>query len=160
MSAGAGGLLDALDDGDALHLRLGNGLASVAAGQQALARFGERHALTPRVVNRLEVVFEEIVSNIVRHGFTPGSRQSIAVAVIAGAEALRLVFEDDGAPFDPLLHGAPPPLRTLADAPLGGLGVALVRRLAADIRYTRPSAMSPGGSFTPVNRLEVTLSTA
>jgi hypothetical protein len=40
-------------------------------------------ALHPLVINRLEVVLEEVVSNILRPGSTPGSGQSIAIRVAA-----------------------------------------------------------------------------
>ena len=51
--------------------------------------------------NRLEVLFEELVSNTIRHGFAKGSGQSIHVQVERGPDAVTLVFEDDGSPFDP-----------------------------------------------------------
>ncbi len=156
----AGGLLDVVDDGSTLHLWLGNGLPSIEAGRQALAPFCARLALPPRVVNRLEVVFEEIVSNIVRHGFVSGSAQRIRVTASATPAAVHLRFEDDGMPFDPLARAVPPPLHTLADAPLGGLGIALVRKLAASISYTALAETHRPGGFAPVNRLEITLSSA
>ena len=110
-----------------------------------------------RVVNRLEVIFEEVVSNTVRHGFEPGSEQSIQVKAEACGERLELVFEDDGTPFDPLRAKAPEPFQSLETARLGGLGIPLVTRLSTALRYERPAATAAG--FAPTNRLSVTIST-
>ena len=134
-----------------LHLALNNTIAAVEAGRQELLRFVAPLALSDRVINRLEVVFEELVSNIVRHGFAPGSDQSIAVRVVARPGAIQLTFEDDGAPFDPL--AAPPAerLTSLETARLGGLGLPLVRKMAAELAY-EPIASG--------NRLTVSITTA
>ncbi len=144
-------------EGGALHLVLHNSLDAIEDGRRALLDFLRPHALHERVVNRLEVIFEEVVSNTVRHGFEPGSEQSIQVKAEACGERLELVFEDDGTPFDPLRAKAPEPFQSLETARLGGLGIPLVTRLSTALRYERPAATAAG--FAPTNRLSVTIST-
>ena len=161
MSRPGGGPCDAAgesgdtSDSDILEVRLANEIASIEAGRVELARFCNRHAVSARVINRLEVVFEEIVSNVVRHGFVAGSAQSLRVRAHSLANRIVLTFEDDGAPFDPLARAAPAPLTTLADAPLGSLGIALVRKLVAGISYRRVDGGAECAGFAPVNRLVV-----
>jgi anti-sigma regulatory factor (Ser/Thr protein kinase) len=149
MPAAAGLRSSAVVEGE-LHLALNNTIAAVEDGRQELLRFLAPLALSDRVINRLEVVFEELVSNIVRHGFAPGSDQSIAVRVAARPGVIQLTFEDDGAPFDPL--AAPPAARltSLETARLGGLGLPLVRKMAAELAY-EPIASG--------NRLTVSITT-
>ena len=142
-------------DGD-LVLTLNNTMAAIEEGRQAILRHLEGHALDPLVTNRVEVVFEEIVSNTIRHGFSPGSAQSIRVRVAPRPLAIELAFEDDGLAFNPLDVSQPAPFRSLETAQLGGLGVSLVRKLSAAIRYERPPR-ARGGAFQPTNRLTVTL---
>ena len=144
-------------DGATLTLQLGNSLGAIEAGRLALAEFWAENALTDRVVNRLEVVFEEIVSNIVRHGFVPESAQGLTVEATAGAHSIVLRFEDDGAPFDPLAAVPPPQLTDLDSAPEGGLGIALVRRLAAHVAYAELAPSAGRDSFAPRNRFDVTI---
>ena len=135
-----------------LHLRLANDIAAVAAALPALQGFAQAHGLNARLSNRLEVVFEELASNAIRHGFTPGSGQSLFVRLHAINAGVRLEFEDDGRPFDPLARPLPSPLSDLGSAPEGGLGIALVRRLAS--RFVREDPpLRPGMT----NRLVVEL---
>jgi serine/threonine-protein kinase RsbW len=85
-------------------------------------------------MNRVEVVLEELVSNLARHG-----KDVNVVTVAAGYRSgvVDLIVEDDGAAFDPFAHPEPEPFTNLADAPLGGLGIPLVRRLTSSARYDR-----------------------
>jgi anti-sigma regulatory factor (Ser/Thr protein kinase) len=140
-----------------LSMHLGNGLAAIAEGGAALRDFCAREGVSDTVINRVDVIFEEVVANIVRHGFDPGSAQTIAVEARTEGDAIVLVFDDDGRQYDPTLQPPPPAFTRIADAQIGGLGVALVRRLARSVAYAQPEATGPG--FSPVNRLTITIAT-
>lgn len=144
-------------DPDRLVLTLDNDIAEIAAALPHLEAFGEDAQLGPRLQNRFEVVFEELASNVIRHGFAQGSRQQVRICAAVDAETLTLTVEDDGLPFDPLARPAPAPLTDLASAPEGGLGIGLVARLASRLSYEAPQS---GGddSFRPVNRVTAVLS--
>jgi serine/threonine-protein kinase RsbW len=147
------GLRDAEVVGDELRLTLSNTLDAVAAGRAPLFAFVEGRGFTAQALNRLDVIFEELVSNTVRHGFSPGSGQSIRVRARFASGELTMVFEDDGAPFDPTAQKPPRTFSTLEAARPGGLGLLLVTRFASRVRYERPAA-SPG-EFAPTNRVSV-----
>lgn len=138
-------------------MRLGNGLAAIAEGGATLRDFCAREGLSAAVINRIDVIFEEVVANIVRHGFDAGSAQSIEVLALIDGDAVVLVFDDDGRPFDPTVQPPPAPFTRLAEAQVGGLGVALVQRLARTVAYAQPQPKAEG--FSPVNRLTVTVAT-
>ncbi len=140
-----------------LILVLGNTLDAVEDGRRALLGLFENLALETQTIHRLEVIFEEVVTNIVRHGFEPGSDQSIHVRAVAAPGGVELTFEDDGTPFNPLLAPAPPPDTALETARIGGRGIPLVTSLSAGIRYETPA---PGGDFKPTNRLVLTVTTS
>jgi len=95
-----------------------------------------------------ELVFEEVVANIVSHGGEPGRVPDVRVRLEAGAEVLVLTFEDDGVAFDPRQRAAPAPLR-LDEERIGGFGLVLVRHAASALDYERTAAGR--------NRLRVTL---
>ena len=66
--------------------------------------------------------------------------RAVEVEVELGESALRLAFRDRGLPFDPSGASASPlpePPRTLEEAPIGGLGLGLVRKAASAITYRR-----------------------
>ena len=136
---------------------LNNTLDAVEDGRQALLGLFHNLGLASPTIHRLEVIFEEVVSNIVRHGFTPGSDQSIRVRVTAKTDVIDLIFEDDGTPFNPLLVAAPAPYTDLQTARIGGRGIPLVTVLSSSMRYETPER---DGAFKPTNRLVLTMSTA
>jgi serine/threonine-protein kinase RsbW len=142
----------------ALHLVLSNSTTAIEPARLAMLRFLEPLTLDPLVANRIEVVFEEAISNILRHGFTAGSDQTIAVLVASQARAVVLTIEDDGIPFDPVAAPEAAPLTSIETAPLGGLGISLMRKLAADMRYEAPTP-APSAAFQPRNRLTVSIAT-
>jgi anti-sigma regulatory factor (Ser/Thr protein kinase) len=70
---------------------------------------------------------------------------------------VELTFEDDGRPFNPLEAAPSQPPTSIETAKIGGLGIPLVARLSASLRYERPATGSEG--FTPTNRLVVAIAT-
>ena len=123
-----------MDEAPKLVARLANGPAAIQQSRLAAVRFLEPFGIFARTMNRVEVVLEELVSNIMRHG-----KDVNVVTVAAGYRGgvVDLIVEDDGAAFDPLAHPEPDPFTNLADASLGGLGIPLVRRLTSSARYDR-----------------------
>jgi len=144
----------ALDAGQ-LDMFLNNTLEAVEDGRRELLAFFEFHALDGMLVNRIEVIFEELVANAVRHGLRPGSNQTIHVHVRAAPGGVELTLEDDGVPFDPFVFPLPEPPHSLAEAKVGGLGIPLVVRLSAARRYERPAPCAQAGGFAPTNRVTV-----
>lgn len=146
-----------------LEMFLTNSLQALDSGRLLIAQFLEPKTVGPRVMNRIEVVFEEVVANIIRHGFHPHSDQLLLVAAETGPADVEFMFEDEGIPFDPLsipLHEGP---RSLETVELGGLGVPLIRKLSSGARYERiaPSAATRRLGqrvFAPVNRLTLRIS--
>ena len=83
----------------------------------------------------LELIFEEIVTNAIRHGFTDRAPGRITVRLTRDDQVATVVFEDDGIKFDPLEgpdHTRP---GSLDDAVPGGLGIVLVRSIASRLEY-------------------------
>lgn len=99
-------------------------------------------ALRAELRFRVELVFEEVVANIVRHGARPSGETHIEVMLEAGPDVVTLTFDDDGVAFDPCSGaaaggaGAAHPAN-LEEAPDGGFGLILARRAASEMRYRR-----------------------
>ncbi|MBX9698862.1 MAG: ATP-binding protein [Acetobacteraceae bacterium] len=125
--------------GTPLCLALPATLAALPSAQARLAEYLRAAGLEERVVGRAELLLEELVTNVIRHGglAAPESARLTLTAAIGPDRACRLVFEDPGEPFDPLAGTLPQPPRRLEDAPLGGLGLVLLRRMAQDLAYAR-----------------------
>jgi len=123
-----------MDEEPKLVARLANGPAAIQQSRLAVLRFLEPFGIFARTMNRVEVVLEELVSNLMRHG---KGVNVVTVAAGYSGGVVDLIVEDDGAEFDPFAHPEPEPFTNLADAPLGGLGIPLVRRLTSSARYDR-----------------------
>lgn len=113
----------------------------------------DRDELNPGTRYSVELVFEEIVANIVRHGSGGGeiSGVDVAVDVQVGVDAIVMTFDDGGVPFDPVGRPDPRKPTSIEDTPIGGLGLMMVRKAATAMRYERTPEQR--------NRLVVTLPT-
>ena len=83
-----------------------------------------------------ELVFEEVVSNIIRHGYVDDRPHEVSVTLEQRGNDLELQFEDDGVPFDPREPVASP-VDHPRDSDGGGRGLHLLRSVATDIEYER-----------------------
>ena len=107
------------------------------------------HALGPRARYTCELVFEEIVTNIIKHAYRDDGEHTIELTVDFPDEAIVMRFEDDGVPFDPTHYPPMPPAKSILEASIGGRGLFLVRSRARQFEYERTPADR--------NRLTVTI---
>lgn len=83
----------------------------------------------------IRLAVEEIVTNIIRHGYDEGAPGPVEVACASSAGALRVAIEDRARPFDP--DSAPPPdldsdwIRRR----VGGLGRYLAKSVVDDLTH-------------------------
>lgn len=100
----------------------------------------------------VELVFEEVVANVLRHGTRPDRETRISLAVALEDRAVRLTFLDDGAGFDPRGRPDPAPPRDLETAEVGGRGLMLIRSVCSGIEYLRtPEGQNRLTVFVPID---------
>jgi anti-sigma regulatory factor (Ser/Thr protein kinase) len=127
--------LAAVDDSHRLTLR--NSRAEIARLMPWVEGLVARLGVPPRTAHALQLCLEEAVTNIVSHAFEPGTGHDVQIAVWRDDAALHAEVTDDGSPFDPLSHVLPAAPRDLQSAPIGGLGIKLMRSFAERIAYRR-----------------------
>lgn len=120
-----------------LRMILGNRLEELEPARQAMLAHLAPSPLSPQVLFKLELVLEETFMNLLWHAFRDSDERAIELTVQRGADEVVLGFTDDGVPFDPTGAADPPLPASLADASVGGRGLALVRRAAKRIEYRR-----------------------
>jgi anti-sigma regulatory factor (Ser/Thr protein kinase) len=100
-------------------------------------RFGAAHHLPDDVVVAIHLVLDEVVVNIIEHGYDDDLDHHIHVSLALDGDLLTIRVEDDGKAFNPL--EAPPPDLDLPieDRPIGGLGIYIVRSNVDAIEYRR-----------------------
>ena len=84
-----------------------------------------------------ELVFEEVVANVVGHGAPDGHALEVRFTVEAHRDSIILTFDDNGVPFDPRGRPDPLPQKSLDEARIGGYGLMLVRHAASSLDYLR-----------------------
>jgi serine/threonine-protein kinase RsbW len=88
--------------------------------------------------DKLELALEEMLLNIMRHGY-PG-QQPGPILVTCGPDAdgrVAIEIRDSGIGFNPLEAAAPVLSDKLEDRPVGGLGVYLVLQIVRQPSYQR-----------------------
>jgi len=101
----------------------------------AHARLRLQTAIIPQdVVNRVELVLEELFTNSVMHGYGGSDDMVVWLDVKPEKTAVKLVYADAAPPYDPLRHEADLEYCNVHRA-AGGLGVLLARKLADEIEY-------------------------
>ena len=86
---------------------------------------------------RVNLALEELVINIMDYGFESGDHE-IDITIISEDYRLTIEIADSGKPFDPLNEAPVPDVNApMAERPIGGLGVYLVRNMMDDMQYRR-----------------------
>lgn len=119
----------------ALHLK--NDLRELTTLQEALTAFGERHDLGQELLLEVNVVLEEILTNIISNAYEDSQQHEIHIRIRLDQGELTAEVEDDGRPFDPT--NIPPPdfQQPLEERRVGGWGFHLVRAMTDGLEYRR-----------------------
>jgi serine/threonine-protein kinase RsbW len=133
-----------------LHLAIEGAGVPFAEALEAFRSFLDASAVDERAHYVATLAFEELVVNVLRHaGIRPAPTEAVVdVAAVVADDAVRFEVEDRGPPFDPTAHPEPPPPDSIESAPIGGLGIQIVRRSVDRIDYARTARG---------NRVEVTV---
>ncbi len=91
-------------------------------------------SLSSDQVYLLHMVIEEITTNIVKYGYA-GTTGVIQLTCSVEEQVLTITIRDHGVPFDPRAAPDPDLATTIADRPVGGLGVFFVREFADSVEY-------------------------
>ena len=108
----------------------------------SVRQFADRHRLPDRIQHDIRLVLDEVVANVVRYGYVDRQPHQIVVDVALGPGVLTVEVTDDGRPFDPLQRAQPRTDQTIAERPIGGLGIHIVKQLMDDVEYSRRDGLN------------------
>jgi anti-sigma regulatory factor (Ser/Thr protein kinase) len=107
----------------------------------ALAALAASCGLSKAVTWPVEVSLDEVLANVVRHGLEGRGDASVEIEMRLDPATVPPVCEvrvaDDGPAFDPLALPEADTSLGVAERPIGGLGMTLVRRLMDEVEYER-----------------------
>lgn len=84
---------------------------------------------------KLNVVVDELVTNIVNYAYPNGENDYLDVEIMHDKELLTIRFRDGGVPFNPLEKAPPDITLPMDQRPIGGLGILLVVQKVDAIAY-------------------------
>ncbi len=131
-----------------LQLTIGDALHQIpVVGHQVHALLASAN-IEERRCHMAEVVLEEVLSNIVRHGADRGRVPRIDIEASVHDGSVSLLVTDAGPAFDPSTAPAFDAQTPLEARSTGGMGIHLIRHLTRALRYERVGER---------NRLEILL---
>jgi len=119
-------------------ITLTNDMAETERLASFIEAFAARQGIGAEDTARLQVILEELLTNVVKYGYDPDSgRGTIDVSLARDGERLAIEFSDDGRAFDPLTHAAPDLQKPVEERAVGGLGLHLIRAMTDEAHYRR-----------------------
>ena len=98
--------------------------------------FGESMCMSPAALFELNLALDELVTNILTHGFANGQGTCIQVHLLCTDESIEVVIKDNGAAYNPKKAEKPDTKCELAKRCVGGLGIYLAKKFMDTIEYT------------------------
>jgi serine/threonine-protein kinase RsbW len=105
--------------------------------REFVARAARDAGMDDQDVYSVELCMDEACSNIIEHAYEGEVSGEIECTCDSDDDALTIIIRDHGRPFDPSSVPDPDLDAALADRPIGGLGVYLMRKLMDDVRFER-----------------------
>ena len=101
------------------------------------ADFASRSGLADKDLFALQIVVEELVTNVIDYGGVPAGEHAARVELEANAGQLTIVITDRGREYNPLLREDPDVTLPAEERPIGGLGVHFCKKLTDTQEYAR-----------------------
>ena len=99
--------------------------------------FLEAHGQSPKVVSTVNLILEEMVTNIIKYARPLETDAHVAVLLDLVSGDLVVTLIDRGPEFNPLTRPEVDTTVPIEDRQIGGLGIHLVKRLVDRIDYRR-----------------------
>ena len=101
------------------------------------AEFAAAAGLSDKDLFALQIVVEELVTNVIDYGGVPAGEPAATVDLTAEGGVLTMVLTDCGWEYNPLLREDPDTALPAEQRPIGGLGVHFCKKLTDTQLYER-----------------------
>ncbi len=117
--------------------KLNNNISCLSNLLENIEIFCIENALNDKLIFEINVIADELVSNIIRHGYADTFKHFIDVNLQLFDDKIELEIIDDGKEFNPLGHKNEKLNDKLEDIKIGGLGIDIVKHYSNSICYKR-----------------------
>jgi len=113
-------------------------LSGVAIMNEQLGKMCKQWDITEDVAFSMNLALEEIVTNIISHGYGGREEYDITIRFTLDKHNLRIQVKDSAPEFNPLDVEEPNDLgKSLEERNIGGLGILLVKKFTDNFNYRR-----------------------
>lgn len=117
-------------------LKLPSRMSELAQLLPWIERLASQHTIPVNTQFAMNVCMEEVLSNIIRHGYSGKPDHSIAVRFASPRkDYFVFVVEDEAPPFNPVISPELPAASSPDEVRVGGRGIRLLRRFADTLEY-------------------------
>jgi sigma-B regulation protein RsbU (phosphoserine phosphatase) len=116
-------------------LRVPNDLTHIETLAAEIEAFGAAQGLSDRLLFNINLVLDELLSNIINYGYDDDLPHEIKVVIAREGEEIRIEVEDDARIFNPLAVQDPDLDSPLEARRIGGLGIHLVQSQMDHVEY-------------------------
>ena len=101
------------------------------------ADFALKAGLSDKDLFALQIIVEELVTNVIDYGGVPAGEHAVRVDLSPEGGELLIRLTDRGAEYNPLLREDPDTTLPAEQRPIGGLGVHFCKKLTETQQYER-----------------------
>lgn len=115
-----------------------NNISELNSIVEAVEELAVDWSLSKKLKGQLNLVVEEIVSNIMKYAYSDGQQHVISVEFCKDDACIELKITDDGKKFNMLeFEEKPDIMASVEDRNIGGLGIHIVTTLMDTVDYKR-----------------------
>jgi len=122
---------------EVFEIELVNQFSEIDRLNDAFNEYADRVEIDMATQLKINMVFDELINNIISYGFNDQREHKIRVRADRGTDELIIQIEDGGIPFNPFLRETPDVGASLEERDIGGLGIHLVKEVMDSVSYQR-----------------------
>ena len=119
-------------------INIKNNIAELHKINTVLEEISEKWDMSAKTSMHLNLVLEEIISNIIFYGYSDKEEHKISIELIKQEKEVEIIVTDDGNPFDlPATEDFVDKDKASEYRQIGGLGIHFVKTLMDSMTYKR-----------------------
>ncbi len=112
-------------------------LESINLVQNSMQIILDRYDISKENQNIIHILIDEILNNIICYAYD-SNKGTVSIQIhISCQKHIRLVFEDQGKEYNPILKEDPDTSASLEQRAIGGLGIYIVKHFSKKMKYKR-----------------------
>lgn len=119
------------------ELKLKNQISELERVNQFVEEIGDELGLGMELQMNLNLVMEEMVSNVIFYAYPQGTEAEIELVAESDGKEVTFVLSDSGKEFDPTMKESVNTDINPAERDIGGMGIFIVKNIMNKVSYQR-----------------------